>query len=616
MTRLTVGIVTKNRPDTLRRCLSSLALIADVLAEVIVVDDTSDEPIDETLRQLPPTISSRLRTIRQMHHEGYIVARNRIMREASSEHVLLMDDDAWLLDGACIFEALTLIDGHDRVGAVAFAMATVDGGPWEARMQPAAVNYACLVPSFIGFAHLLRRRIFLELGGYDEAFHFYGEEKSYCLRLIDAGFDVVYLPHARVVHAPHSAGRNTSKYVRYVIRNDCLGAMRNEPLPLAAVSVPLRLGRYLTMRRAIDDRGGLRWIVGDLVSRLPDLRRTRRPVRWSTIAKWRRLRRQSPRWTPYRDDRRAPPSDGAPGRTITVGITTSNRPQRLTDCLRSLALVGDLVSAIIVVDDASEVPARDAIGPLPTGIAEKLTIIRQPEPSGNISCRNVAMRHAATDEVLLLDDDTALIEADTIRRGLALMDRDAAIAAVGFAMASPDGAPLPSLMQPSPARYVCYVPSYIGFAHLIRRGPFFQVGGYRELFQRHGEEKECCLRLMDAGYDIVFMPDPPIVHHVDPAGRNLKRYLRIVVRNDCLGALYNEPLPLLVCTLPIRLFRYIKMRRKAGVSDPGGFVWILSELTRHFHTVVRERRPVQWATMRRWRRLRRQWPAYDRPAAA
>jgi hypothetical protein len=270
----------------------------------------------------------------------------------------------------------------------------------------------------------------------------------------------------------------------------------------------------------------------------------------------------------------------------------------------------------IVVEDASQMPARDAIGPLPASVTDKLTIIRQPKPSGNILCRNVAMRHAATDAVLLLDDDTAIIEAKTIRRGLALMDRDGAIAAVAFAMASPDGAPLPALMQPSPARYVCYVPSYIGFAHLIRRGPFFQVGGYRELFQRHGEEKECCLRLIDAGYDIVFMPDPPIVHHVDPSGRNLERYIRTVIRNDCLGALYNEPLPMLVCTLPVRLFRYIKMRRTAGISDPGGFVWILGELARHFRDVVRERRPVQWATMRRWRRLRREWPAYDRPAAA
>ena len=614
MTRLTVGVVTKNRPDALHRCLSSLALVADRLAEVIVVDDTSDIPLDDAVRQIPPAVSSRLRVVRQTNHEGYIVARNRIMREATTEYVFLMDDDAWLLEGASVVEALALIDGHPRVGAVAFAMATIDGGPWDARMQPAPVDYPCLVPSFIGFAHLLRRRVFLDLGGYPEAFHFYGEEKSYCLRLIDAGFDIVYLPHARVVHAPHATGRNTAKYLRHVIRNDCLGAMENEPLPVALISVPFRLARYLTMSRGVTDSGGLRWIAGDLLSRVPQVWRDRKPVQWSTIRKWRRVRRDWPRWIP-RDDRRDVQAESAASRTITVGITTSNRPQRLTDCLQSLALLGDLVSAIVVVDDASEVPARDAMGPLPAAIADKLTIIRQAQPSGNIPCRNVAMRHATTDDVLLLDDDTAIIRAETIRRGLELMRRDAAIAAVGFAMASPDGAPLPSLMQPSPARYVCYVPSYIGFAHLIRRAPFFQVGGYRDLFQRHGEEKECCLRLMDAGYDIVFLPDPPIVHHVDPMGRNLARYLRTLIRNDCLGALYNEPLPMLLFTLPFRLLRYFRMRRKAGVSDPGGFVWIVRELARHFMVVVRDRRPVQWATMRRWRRLRREWPAYDRPAA-
>ena len=65
--------------------------------------------------------------------------------------------------------------------------------------------------------------------------------------------------------------------------------------------------------------------------------------------------------------------------------------------------------------------------------------------------------------------------------------------------------------------------------------------------------------MIDAGYHIVFMPASPIVHHVDLAGCNLKRYLRTVIRNDCLGALYNERLPMLVCTLPVRLFRYIKM---------------------------------------------------------
>src|SRR5437867_7546829 len=104
--RLTVGIVTKNRPDSLRNCLLSLALVGDSLAEVIIVDDTSETPLEAVLRESPPAIAAKLRLLRQTAHEGYIVARNRIMREASSDYVLLLDDDAWLLDGACIREAL------------------------------------------------------------------------------------------------------------------------------------------------------------------------------------------------------------------------------------------------------------------------------------------------------------------------------------------------------------------------------------------------------------------------------------------------------------------------------------------------------------------------------
>src|SRR5438309_7138790 len=173
MTRLTVGVVTKSRPDTLRRCLSSLALIADLLAEVIVVDDTSDIPVDAAIRQIPPAVLGRVRTIRQANHEGYIVARNRIVRESTTEYVLLMDDDAWLLDGAGIREAVALLDGSRSVGAIAFAMATSDGSPWDSRMQPAPVTYTCSVPSFIGFAHMLRRSIFIALGGYRESFQSY-----------------------------------------------------------------------------------------------------------------------------------------------------------------------------------------------------------------------------------------------------------------------------------------------------------------------------------------------------------------------------------------------------------------------------------------------------------
>jgi GT2 family glycosyltransferase len=295
---VTIGVVTKNRPDSLRECLASLALLDDSLAEIIVVDDTSDVPIADTLEHLPSGVARKLRLIRQRHHEGYIVARNTIVREASTDYVLLMDDDAWLLDSRSVLDAVALLRVHPQVGAVAFAMAGLDGSPWHSTMQPAPVDYTCYVPSFIGFAHLLRRDVFLRLGGYRESFHFYGEEKDYCLRLLDAGLDVVYTPLARVVHAADITGRSYSKYIRHTIRNDCLGALYNEPFPLPIVSVPLRLRRYIQMRGSHPDPGGLLWIVKDLLKKLPSVLRDRRPVRWATLRRWRRLRREWPAYEP------------------------------------------------------------------------------------------------------------------------------------------------------------------------------------------------------------------------------------------------------------------------------------------------------------------------------
>jgi GT2 family glycosyltransferase len=186
--------------------------------------------------------------------------------------------------------------GHRDVGAVAFAQAEADGTAWPAAMQPALATRTCCIPAYIGFAHLLRRSVFLDLGGYLEPLHFYGEEKDYCLRLLNAGFAVVYVPDARVAHVPDQSGRSPARYLRYVIRNDCLSALYNEPLPLPLATVPLRLLRYLAMRRhaGVHDEGGLRWILGELAASLPSACRDRRPVAWRTFLRWRRLRASTP----------------------------------------------------------------------------------------------------------------------------------------------------------------------------------------------------------------------------------------------------------------------------------------------------------------------------------
>jgi len=291
-----IGITTRNRPDSLVRCVASLASFGDLVREIIIVDDSSDVPVEPAFDRLPPALRQKIVFIPQTGHRGYIVARNAIMRRATSEYVLLLDDDTCVMNPEPIRSALELIDASPNVAAVACAQAEADGTPWPASMQPSPVSYACYVPTFIGFAHLLRRRVFLDLGGYRESFHFYGEEKDYCLRVTNASYDIVYVPDALVAHLPDPSGRSETRFLRYVIRNDCFCALYNEPFPMPVVTVPMRLIRYVSMRRhgGVNDSGGLRWIVGELLRMAPGVLRDRTPLRWTTIRRWRRLRRSWP----------------------------------------------------------------------------------------------------------------------------------------------------------------------------------------------------------------------------------------------------------------------------------------------------------------------------------
>ncbi len=294
-TRLTVGITTRNRPGSLQRCVGSLHHIAHLVTEILVFDDASDVPAVEVLRPDP-----RLRIIRDDRGPGNIVGRNALVAAARSDMVLLLDDDAALLDPAGIERAIEIIETDRQVAAVAFAQAHDDGTPWPETMQAGRGQSPRYVAAFIGFAHLLNRRVFLDLGGYRESFVFYGEEKEYCLRLLDRGYRVVYLPEALVIHAQDAAGRTPQRYLRYVTRNDCLNALYNEPAWRLLWLLPARIALYFKMRSQwrVNDPAGLRWILSELAINGGMALRSRRPVSRRTLSAWRKLRDDAAPYSP------------------------------------------------------------------------------------------------------------------------------------------------------------------------------------------------------------------------------------------------------------------------------------------------------------------------------
>ncbi len=168
-------------------------------------------------------------------------------------------------------------------------------------------------------------------------------------------------------------------------------------------------------------------------------------------------------------------------------------------------------------------------------------------------------------------------------------------------------------MQPGRGRLARYVAAFIGFAHLLDRRVFLGLGGYRESFVFYGEEKEYCLRLLDGGYRVVYLPTALVVHAQDAAGRTPQRYLRYVTRNDCLHALYNEPIWRAIWLVPGRLALYFKMRAQWRVEDPGGLRWILSEVAANARAAIGSRKPVSRETLASWRRLRDGSAPYPSP---
>ncbi len=302
---LTICIATRNRHDCLIQCLQSLSLLGDLQFEVIVVDDASDPPVAiEIAKKVEPELAQKIEIIRYEDNKGYIPARNEMVRRAKAPYILSLDDDAKLFDAESIYRCVEILKKDPKVGAVALSQANEDGTLLANYMQPAPILHDCYAQSFYGYGHLLRRDLFLNLGGYKEIFWFYGEEAEYCKRLLNRGFFVIYIPEARVIHSHSPSGRKELTRLRYGCRNKCFDAIYNEPLFMMVVSIPLRIINYIRWRKVpckhynFSDAGGVRWLLKELLMKFPELWRERRPLKWATYSKWQKIRQEWPAYQP------------------------------------------------------------------------------------------------------------------------------------------------------------------------------------------------------------------------------------------------------------------------------------------------------------------------------
>jgi len=210
---------TRNRPRRLLDTLAKLSRLDLPQGEVIVVDNASDERAF-----LPRELESGapVREIRLTNNEG-AAARNHGVAASSprSEWIVMLDDDSYPLDRGFV-HALAAMPPH--VGAVSADITlTKKVGRDHVRESGG------LPEVFIGCGVAIRRRAFIEAGGYDHAFQYYVEEYDLAAKLLMRGYEVRFEPTFRVRHAKDATNRNMDLILERLVRNNCWIAQRYAP---------------------------------------------------------------------------------------------------------------------------------------------------------------------------------------------------------------------------------------------------------------------------------------------------------------------------------------------------------------------------------------------------
>jgi GT2 family glycosyltransferase len=251
--RISVIIPNFNGAAFLGPCLDSLARQVFPARKVIVVDNGSS---DES-RRIVESHSLKPEWIGLSVNRGFSAAVNIGIRKADTDAVALLNNDAeadprWLLFGAKalaeypdagFFASLILrrVD-QDRVDSAGACYAR-DGRPYPyaSGERAARCNMKRLVLAASAGAAFFPRRLFEEIGFFDEAFFAYLEDVDLCLRAGLLGKTGMFLPEAVVYHhgvgtdlgdRPGPRPADSEMRVRWIARNKIFILARDLPASL------------------------------------------------------------------------------------------------------------------------------------------------------------------------------------------------------------------------------------------------------------------------------------------------------------------------------------------------------------------------------------------------
>jgi GT2 family glycosyltransferase len=263
MIDLSICIINLNASDYLRACLQSISEQTSYLhwvgssqdspntiveskagehtrlnIELTIVDNAStDDSLHMLQAEFPPA-----RLIQNSQNEGFARPINQALQASQGLYLLVLNPDTLVLPGALNTLVQYMVD-HPAVGICGPKVMNRDGTlqkacrrgvsrPWAAfsyftglsSLFPRSKLFGGYLLNYLdedqihevdgisGSCMLIRRELIQQIGLFDERFFAYQEDADFCFQAKKAGWKVVYLPSAQIIHFGGQGGSRVQPY--------------------------------------------------------------------------------------------------------------------------------------------------------------------------------------------------------------------------------------------------------------------------------------------------------------------------------------------------------------------------------------------------------------------
>jgi glycosyltransferase involved in cell wall biosynthesis len=282
-------ITSRNRCEDLRMTLRQLSNMSPAADEILVTADGCTDDTVSMVRTEFPHCHFRLHP----ESKGSIFSRDEMLKAASGELVVSLDDDSYPVSPDFFARLSELFEEHPEAAVIAFPE-LLDGGVFFAPTKTPECS-GHYVSAYASGSAALRRQTYLELPGYPTFFTHAYEEPDYAAQCYANGMAVWFEPSLTIRHHVSQVNRDHLRTHHFNARNELWSVWLRCPWPWLPVVSLFRIVRQFGHAC----KEGLSWVVREplwwwrALGGVKQCLQARAAIPWRTYFCWMRLARQS-----------------------------------------------------------------------------------------------------------------------------------------------------------------------------------------------------------------------------------------------------------------------------------------------------------------------------------